>query len=536
MQKTLNSNNSDYLSIVENSPDFITRYDRNLRYLYINAIGLRTLRMPKENILGKTHRESGIYKAEQCDFMEEKIRSVFETGKQFNDQFEWESIDGPIWLHLMLTAEYDSTGKISSVLGFSRDITKYKHDEKALYESEEIFHHFMEHSPIYVFFKDSEIRSLRLSKNYEQMLGRPLEDLLGKSMDDLFPSDLAKKMIEDDKRILHKGKLEIIEEELNGRYYITYKYPIFINGYPKYLAGYTIDITDPKKAELKLQNSNRELEISKAKTSRLLEDLKEEMAQRKKVEEQISKLNTELEQRVLERTRQLEAANNELEAFAYSVSHDLRAPLRAVDGFSKFLSEGYESKLDTEGKRLLDLIRGNTKKMDQLITDILGLSRVSRSEHKASLIDMTKMVISMLNESVPDEKLAKIKVNIDVLPEAFADPTYMKQVWINLISNAVKFSSKRDKPEISIGGYLKNGYNVYSISDNGVGFNPEYKNKLFGVFQRLHKTDEFEGTGVGLAIVQRIIQRHGGEVWAKGEEGQGATFYFSLPSKSRGER
>lgn len=531
MNKILTSNNSYYLSIVENSPDFITRYDRNLRYLYINRAGLRTLGTEKEYIIGKTHRESGIYRNDQCDFMEEKIRNVFETGKQFNDQFEWESGNGFVWLHLMLTAEYDSTGKIISVLGFSRDITKYKQDEKALHESEEIFRHFMEHSPIYVFFKDSEIRSLRLSKNYEQMLGRPLADLLGKTMDDLFPSDLAKKMIEDDKRILRKGKLEIIEEELNDRYYITYKYPIVINGNPKYLAGYTIDVTDPKKAGLKLQRSNKQLEISKAKTSRLLEDLKEEMAQRKKVEEQISKLNTELEQRVLERTRQFEAANNELEAFAYSVSHDLRAPLRAIDGFSKFLLEDYEAKLDTEGKRLLDLIRGNTKKMDQLITDILGLSRVSRSEHKASRIDMTKMVISMLNESVPDEKLTKIKVQIDALPEAIADPTYMKQVWINLISNAVKFSSKREIPEISIGGQLENGFNVYSITDNGVGFNPEYKNKLFGVFQRLHKADEFEGTGVGLAIVQRIIHRHGGEVWANGEEGKGATFYFSLPAK-----
>ncbi len=529
MHKISTSNNSDYLSIVENSPDFITRYDSDLRYLYINRTGLQAVGSERGYIIGKTHRESGIYKSQQCDFMEEKIRNVFETGNQFNDQFEWETNGGFIWLHLLLTAEYDINGKITSVLGFSRDITKYKLAEKAFYESEEIFDHFMEHSPIYVFFKDSEIRSLRLSKNYERMLGRSVEDLLGKTMDELFPSDLAKKMIADDKRILKKGRLKIIDEELNGRYYTTIKFPIIISGTPKYLAGYTIDVTDQKKAELRLQASNTELEISKAKTSGLLEDLREEMGQRGKVEEQISKLNTELEQRVLERTKQLETANNELEAFAFSVSHDLRAPLRAIAGFSRYLLEDYGSKFDQDGKKLLDLIRGNTQKMDQLITDILALSRVSRSEHKASRIEMTKMVISMLNETVADEKLREIKVCIDELPDAVADPTYMKQVWINLISNAVKFSSKKKNPEISIRGFLKDGFNIYSISDNGVGFNSEYKNKLFGVFQRLHKSDEFEGTGVGLAIVQRIIHRHGGEVWANGEEGQGATFYFSLP-------
>jgi PAS domain S-box-containing protein len=256
------------------------------------------------------------------------------------------------------------------------------------------------------------------------------------------------------------------------------------------------------------------------------------ITERRKAEAEVTKLNAQLEERVRERTIQLEAANNELQAFAYSVSHDLRAPLRAIDGFSRFVLEDYSDKLDSEGQRLLGLIRSNTQKMDKLITDILFLSRVSRGENKKSIIDMTKMAVSMYNETTSSENRDKLSFIIENLPNVTADPTYIKQVWINLLSNAIKFSSQREKPEIKIGGYTKNSDNVYFVSDNGVGFNPEYSHKLFGVFQRLHKSDEFEGTGVGLAIVQRIIHRHGGKVWADGSEGKGATFYFSLPADS----
>jgi signal transduction histidine kinase/CheY-like chemotaxis protein len=281
--------------------------------------------------------------------------------------------------------------------------------------------------------------------------------------------------------------------------------------------------------EIALQKSFEELKISKLASMNLLEDIKMEMSQRKSAEEKIKRLNEELEERVTLRTKQLETANRELESFSYSVSHDLRAPLRAIDGFSKFVLEGYEAKLDQEGKRLLNLIRSNTRKMDQLITDILALSRVTRSEHKVSKIDMNKMVISMYSECVAPDIRKKLSFTIDKLPDAFGDPTYLKQVWTNLILNAVKFSSKKKKPVIKIGGHTENGFNIYFIKDNGAGFNPDYAHKLFGVFQRLHKTDEFEGTGVGLAIIQRIILRHNGKVWAEGKEGSGATFYFSLP-------
>jgi two-component system, sensor histidine kinase and response regulator len=289
-------------------------------------------------------------------------------------------------------------------------------------------------------------------------------------------------------------------------------------------------LEEKRKTEISLQKSFEELEISKQATLKLLEEIKVEIEQRRRAEEQLGKINTELEIRVKMRTEQLENLNRELESFSYSVSHDLRAPLRAIDGFSKFLLENHQSQLDNEGKKLLGNIRLNTRRMDTLIVDILALSRITRSDLKKSEIDMAKMVLSMFNECISDDQSKRIEFLVDSLPNALGDPVYLKQVWTNLISNALKFTSKKDKPVIRVGSRKETDKIIYYISDNGAGFNPEYCDKLFSVFQRLHHHDDFEGTGVGLAIVKRIVLRHGGDVWAEGYEGEGASFYFSLPA------
>jgi len=252
---------------------------------------------------------------------------------------------------------------------------------------------------------------------------------------------------------------------------------------------------------------------------------------RKKAEDEIKQLNVELESRVVERTVQLETTNKELEAFSYSVSHDLRAPLRSIDGFSRIIVEEYANKLDEEGKRLLNVVRSNTQKMGELITDLLNLSRVTRDEMKAVHVNMSTLANSIYHEVASPDVLKRCSFSIEPLPDAYCDPSLMRQVWRNLISNAIKFTSRQDEQKIEIKGRTEDGTNIYSIKDSGVGFDPRYSHRLFGAFQRLHKAEEFEGTGVGLAVVQRIVHRHGGRVWAEGAIGGGATFHFSLPLK-----
>jgi len=250
---------------------------------------------------------------------------------------------------------------------------------------------------------------------------------------------------------------------------------------------------------------------------------------------QIISLNTTLEQRVAERTHQLQCTNKELEAFAYSVSHDLRAPLRAIDGFTGFLEEGYAAKLDQEGRRMIEVIRSSCRKMDRLIVDLLSLSRTSQSELHPLQIDMRSLVNAVYSEGVPEEIRKQFKFTLESLPDVWGDPVLLRQAWVNLISNAVKYTMKSPVKEIEIGGFMENDDRVYYIKDSGVGFNPQYAGRLFGAFQRLHKAEDFEGTGIGLAIVQRIIHRHGGRVWAEGQENKGATFSFSIPGRAAGK-
>jgi PAS domain S-box-containing protein len=235
-----------------------------------------------------------------------------------------------------------------------------------------------------------------------------------------------------------------------------------------------------------------------------------------------------------ERTKQLEETNKELESFSYSVSHDLRAPLRAIDGYSRMILKQQGDKFDERTTRLFDVIRNNTKMMEQLIDDLLALSRLGGEALSLSRLNVDELTKDVWEELKANNPERPIDLTIDKLPPGIGDRSFIKQVLVNIISNAIKFTRSREVPLIGVGGYMEETECVYYVRDNGVGFDMRYHDKLFGVFQRLHSAADYEGTGIGLALVQRIIQRHGGRVWAESEPDKGATFYFSLPTQIGG--
>jgi PAS domain S-box-containing protein len=259
--------------------------------------------------------------------------------------------------------------------------------------------------------------------------------------------------------------------------------------------------------------------------------IRADITERKNAEENIIELNRSLEEKISERTAQLKKSNEEMEAFSYSVSHDLRAPLRGALAFASILDEEYGNKLDEEAKRIIAVIKESTLKMGTLIDDLLTFSRLGKQSINKVLVNTGLMVYEIKDELVQQTNRQQVSWNIDALPQIKADVTMIRQVWINLISNAIKYSGNEEKPVIEIGTYPDGEQVVFFVKDNGAGFDEEYKDKLFKVFQRLHDADEFEGTGVGLALVEKIVSRHEGKVWAEGKEGDEPCFYFSLPNE-----
>lgn len=369
-----------------------------------------------------------------------------------------------------------------------------------------------------------------------------MEDVIGKTDFDTYPADLASEFWALSKSVIDFGTPVFNQEE---RGFDSQGNPVWVSttqiplrdsqGKVIGLVGIGQDITERKKNEEDLVSSQRAalnmMEDAVEARSQLEQvniGLQKEVKDRRKAEAEIRKLNIELERRVLERTAELAASNKELEAFSYSVSHDLRAPLRAMTGFSEALLEEYIAVLDERGKDYLHRVSDSAKHMGMLVDDLLKLSRFTRGEMIKSPVNLSHMVQQVVSEIQDQDPLREVTWVIEPNVRAIADVNLIQVVLNNLLSNAWKFTSKQKSPRIEFGCLRKESMLTYFVKDNGVGFDMMHKDKLFGTFSRLHSQSEFEGTGIGLALVQRIIQRHGGSIWAEAQVDQGATFYFTL--------
>jgi PAS domain S-box-containing protein len=493
--------------VLNNIPQGVFWKDRNSVYLGCNHVICQALGLSgPEDLIGKSDFEFPSISRQQAESFVKIDRQVMESGQsQFAIIEPLDRYDGrTIWIETIKVPLRDSHGTVIGVLGTWQDVTERQQAEEALRRSEQRYRSLVTATAQMVWMSNARGSQLQVTP--------PLEEFTGLAGEQLKGSGWLRAVHPDD-----RGKAEAAWEAAttSGRSY---------------------------ECEFRMKRSDQQWRAIHSRGFPILDQnglvlewigIGIDVTERSEAEHRIRKLNDELEQRVRERTSELEAANKELEAFSYSVSHDLRAPLRAIDGFSRIVLAEYSAEMPPEAKEYLQDIRTNTRVMGQLVDDLLTFSRLSRQPIRRLPIHPVDLVNSCLEELHSQIEGRNIDIRIGDLPDCWADPALLKQVWLNLLSNAIKYSSKRDVATIEIGceSSLESGERTYFIKDNGVGFDMRYVHKLFGVFQRLHRSEEYEGTGVGLAIVQRVIHRHGGRVRAEGDLNRGAAFYFTLPEQ-----
>ena len=501
-EETLRQAGAYNRSLIETSLDPFVTIDKQGKISDVNAATEQVTGYTREQLIGTDFSD---YFTEP-EKAHAGYQQAFDQGFVRDYELEIGNRNGEITPVLYNASVYrDDTGNVIGVFAAARDITKQKLTEEARSRLAAI----VESSDDAIISKDLDGTITSWNEGAERLYGYSAAEALGRPISILLPPDQQDEIA---------GLLRQIGQGIRIERYETERVR---------KDGRTINVS---------------LTLSPVRNSRGViigaSAIAHDITERKQAQEALQKLLAELELRVTERTKEiseanqsLQAANKELESFSYSVSHDLRTPLRAIDGFSRMLLKDYADKLDEEGRRKLNVIRSNTQTMSQLIDDLLAFSRVGRREIVSARLDMEGLVRAAWKELSLLNPERRPKLALDKLPRSIGDQALIKQVIVNLLSNAIKFSRSRESALVEVGAYPEGARNVYFVRDNGAGFDMDYYNKLFGVFQRLHSTDEFEGTGVGLAIVDRIIRRHGGNVWAEGKVGEGATFYFTLASK-----
>lgn len=491
-------------SILDSSPDCVSVLTTGAHITQMNPQGVALMGYKEvAEITGK----------DWCSFWEGDDRQAAKSAVQAARNGEEARFSGPSttpqgvekWWDVIVMPIRNLSGQAERLLAVARDSTAVKNIEKNLTSANQFLDSLIENLPVMVVVKDAEnLRFVRLNRAFADLIGYSREELIGRTAHELFSQEEADFVVAKDREALAKRALIDIPQQsittarAGVRNFHTMKVPIGDDpDRPQFLLAMSVDITERMLAEDAIRN-----------------------------------LNAALQGKAV----QLESINKELESFSYSVSHDLRAPLRAIDGFAEMLEEDYKGKFDAEGERYLSVIRHNSRRMGTLIDDLLSFSRLGRQTVARSDINMESLAREVADEvllaeatnpKVPGRRLPRI--DIGALPAAQGDRTLLRQVLANLLSNAVKYSSKVAEPRIEICGKQVGSEVHYQVRDNGCGFSMDYVHKLFGVFQRLHRADEFAGTGVGLAIVHRVVTRHGGRVWAEGKVNEGAVFSFALP-------
>ncbi|HNB03057.1 MAG TPA: PAS domain S-box protein, partial [Methanoregulaceae archaeon] len=497
-ESKLRESEERYRGVVESQSEFITRFRPDGTITFANEAYCRYFGLPDCDITGKKFIPA--IPDEEKKRLDEGFRNLTPENPELSIEHRIILPNGESrWQQWNDRAIFSPEGNVIEYQSIGRDITEQRQIEKDLIESERRFRDLATLLPQVIFEVDLNGRITYVNESAYQIFGyNPGELEKGITIFQIIVPEEHEQALRNLEESIEGKKTEgaeynMVRKDGSNLNAMVYSSPIMSEGAVTGIRGILVDIT-----------------------------------QLKKVEDDIRRLNEELEMRVTERTRDLEMANRELDSFSYSVSHDLRAPLRAIDGYSMILLQEYGKNLPKEIISYLEKIRENTGRMGVLIDELLNFSRMSRLPLNRFLVDPSSIVREAYEEFRLETTGRQIDLVIKEMPTCSADPALLNHVYTNLLSNALKFTRGRDVARIEVGSYVKDKTTVYYVKDNGIGFDMKYANKLFGVFQRIHDDPSIEGTGVGLAIVERIIHRHGGRVWAESVQGEGTTFFFTL--------